>query len=77
MVDAFAERTEKRYYRDCYGNRAIMNINGTGVILVINPGCKSDESALVEFFDTLWGAVNKMHGYSGGTWTEVSRNVCQ
>ena len=45
----------KRYYRDCYGNRAVLD----------DTGCVN------ETFSTPWDARREMRAYSGNTWTEV------
>ena len=62
----------KRYYRDCYGNRAVLDDTGCGIVLIINPGYKSERPPIDEIFNTPWDARREMRAYSGNTWTEVT-----
>lgn len=61
---------EKRQYRDCYGNRAMVDIDSRGIVLVFNP---YTGNTVVHYFKTVWGATQAMRELSGTTWTEVSR----
>ena len=61
----------KRYYRDCYGNRAVLDDTGCGIVLIINPGYRSESGRVNETFSTPWDARREMRAYSGNTWTEV------
>ena len=78
-MDALMKRRgEKRQYRDCYGNRALLDIDGNGIVLIVNPQYRRSrhgkpQRTLVHRFETVHAALQAMRTLSGTTWTEVGR----
>lgn len=66
-MDAVRETRSKRHYRDCYGNRALLDIGPRGIVLVAHLGGRCD----VQHYKTVSGALSGMRTLTGSTWTEV------